>query len=438
MTLRLKSELNAEYSVKFDERKLVDLDSNGILISSFDLSSFNLLYMNSSDPKNKHCEREISNFLKNKNNLLILMSSEEWENCMENEEIKNKLNLPHFIGQRKFGMSHALIAICFNEKCTVKLSHESNFYGEFLYKINLDDFLKEATNNLFQESPRFINNMSSNSSNSSDNESYNSNMSNTLTNSSEESEKNNSNNTNRINNSDRHQNKLNNSNIKETQTNETKEKNFESYSLESYQKNDTSQNSSSKTYSKNATNNISSENHTMNKDNYKLKPRNSIRKKDLNKTSQNMYEEYNNNKTAQNLVINDTIKIQLISFGANINENEFSSIRANNQLIHASKSCGLHVAIMDPCKENNKNNDMTEDMKNSLEKLNKMYTNVVDSFKKIFLNIEVSCLDTFKSVNIFSKALDYSKSIDFNLYDEGAKVLITCPSTCFYENEFIK
>lgn len=383
----------------------------------------------------------MANFLKNKNNLLILMSSEEWESCMENEEVNNKLNLSHIIGRKEFGYNHAMIAICFKEKCEVKLSHESNFYGQFLYKINLDDLIKETNNNLFEDSPRFLNDINSNGSNFNPNGTYNLKMNNSLlipSNLEEGRKGNDLNHSNQIY-SEKQQNILTNSNIKEMQTDEKlKEKKFEMKNSSEYDpKNKTNKTNSSEIHSKNNTNNISSENYSQDKQNSHLKPIIKVRKQEAIKITQNSNNE-KLNKTIQNLVINETIKIQLISFAENINENEFSSIRINSQLIHASRSCGLHLAIIDPCKGNNQNKYLNEDKKNSLEELNKMYTSVIESFKQIFLNIEVSCLDTFESVNIISKALDYSKNNDFNLYDEGAKILITCPSTCLYENQFIK
>ena len=239
------------------------MDSNGISLSTFDIGSLNLLYMNSTDPNSKQCAREIEIFLKNKNKLLILMSSEEWENCMENEEVKNKLNLPHIIGRKEFGYNHAVIAICFNEKCEVKLSHESNFYGQLLYKINLDDFFNEANKNLLQDSPRFINDISNNDSKSSYNETFNSKMNDSMP-------TNNSNITNPMDSQEKYQSISNTSHIKENKTNEiVKERTFEAKNLsESDPKNKTYQNLSSEIHPKNNSNNISSENHSLSQEKY--------------------------------------------------------------------------------------------------------------------------------------------------------------------------
>lgn len=109
-------------------------------------------------------------------------------------------------------------------------------------------------------------------------------------------------------------------------------------------------------------------------------------------------------------------KIELVSVGLNYSSNDFSSIKINGRLVHASHSCGLHAVAYDPCI--NETNAQREKKKAQKMKILELYEKIMeneDSFSEI---TEIDCHDSLKTLNLIG-----------SLKKKG-ELKLKCPKNC--------
>jgi len=149
--------------------------------------------------------------------------------------------------------------------------------------------------------------------------------------------------------------------------------------------------------------------------------------------SKRRIQKHSNEKNQSFNVTGKKLEIEMISFGAQNSDTDFASIKINQQLIHASRSCGLHVVVIDPCKEKNQNGNEYQNQM-ALQNLSRFYDELKFLFDKPLKILEISCYDNFRSAKIIDSVFDFTNSEDkWNNFEES--VLITCPSMCSFEHD---
>lgn len=393
------------------ERKYTKLNSIPTLISNYsirDNSEKNVIY--SSDQPGIHflslikgtplikkediieiddkCSEKMLNIIKERNFFdYLIFSSDNWEICLNEPLIKSfslTYDLSFLMGSKsKAGMNHAFIYYR-NENFTFfNISHESNYIGSFNQILDVF-FLK--TKEKIQKKYNYSRFIQSKASNKLDN----------------------SNETN-----------LNSYNLtinSETKWNFTTNENITGSNV-IYQNMTvimpkSSQNTSNYTFSKPEVEdqNKTSLKSSQNPLNYEF-PKNEIEKISKNTKNITMIEN-----------LNLLLTIGLTSYGLDSSDLEYSSMEINNKLVHASKSCGLHVVIIDPC-QGIKDKEKIEEKKTAINNLTNFYNEINEIDNRIMKIIDINCFDTFTSVNVG------------NLGREIGKLLVICPSMCPFDEK---
>ena len=421
------AKINVSIERKFDLNSLSKPISHYLIINENSTKlydsyehGFHLIYLKDNneiinskviDINQKECSKNLINLIKNSGNYEILIFSvENWELCLESELIKT-LNLPsnsydlRLLSNSKAGVGHAFIYFSFGNYSYVKLSHESNFLGQF--KINLDEirFVKDNSLNI---NNKVIQNKSSFQSLS-----KNFLKSNVI-------KRNHEYKISRF----MQNNSMNNSLL--LSNNSSKEKEFYNMTINAEVKwNFTTDNNVSGS-------NVIRQNITLSiPKNLSLVSTNNI------SNCSNLTNTYNKSinisrPSCRNHGDNRKLEIELISYGLQFLETDFSSIKLNDQLIHASKSCGLHLVLLDPCKEANKDKD-SEEKKMALQNLSKLYSNVKDLYEKPLKRIDILCYDTFRTANLINFVNDNKDEINTFMNNAERSLLVTCPSLCSFE-----
>ena len=402
------------YSIKNRSTVLFESNEQGIhlIILNEDLKIFQKNVVKIEN--NFDCSKEIQKLLKiGKGKQVLIFSVDKWEKCLDLGLIdvlnlsSENFDLKLLIGGR-MGLGHAFVYFSDGIQGFVKISHENNYFGEFLLdfghlkkmssKIDENSNFKQKLitkigNNQYLNSSlgRFMENNGSQITNNSDFYNVTINAEIKLNFSTDQN----------ISGSNTIQQKMN-VNIPRNLSNIQNISNLTSLNL-----------SERNNFSKNI----------YNSSDFKLS--NEI-KLNLNDKSSSLLKQRSQKPSKNGKLLNSSknLEIEITSFGSQSSENDFASIKINKELIHASKSCGIHVVVIDPCKtKQEKNKDERE---NALKNLTKIYEELKFLYQKPLKNLEISCYDTFRSAKIGDYFIDDNNE-ETNIPD---KVLITCPSLC--------
>lgn len=370
--------------------------------------------------KNINCSKEIQKLLKVGNGKQVLIFSvDEWEKCLDlglidafNLNVEN-FDLRLLLGG-KMGVGHAFVYFSDGTQGFVKVSHENNFFGSFLAdlkkmssKIYENSNFKQKLKRKFEVNQdrkrllgRFLEGNGTQITNNSDFYNVTINAEVKFNFSTEQN----------ISGSNSIQQKMN-INVPK---NLSKIQNFSNLAssltpLENYN-----------TALKNIYN--SSDFNLSNEIKLNLTDKPSFLKPKAEKT----YEAETLSNSSKN------IEVEITSFGSQSSESDFASIKINKELIHASKSCGIHVVVIDPCKA--KQEKTNHDSEKALKNLTKIYDELKFLYKEPLKKLEISCFDTFRS----AKVADYFIDHDNDDLNRQNKVLITCPSLCGVDQQLSK
>lgn len=423
-----KSKLNAKAtfscSVQRNSENIYGSNKNGIHFISLNpqlqILHHEIIQVENQDRCNQEFKRKVA---ASKLDPLIVVSMDKWENCLDWELI-NLLRLsPEFYDLRlliggRAGVGHAFVYFASKQQTFLKISHENDFIGDF--KVSLGDFLMKIQESAGSDSgnnkiEKFKNDLlgrfaESKTANNSDyyNVSIDAEVNLNFT-------------------ADQNitgSNKL----YQQIKINVPKSSSSNTSSLPSLSSLNASHNSKvespQNTLNNSNASSLSTEIKLTSNEIKGIKENSSTTSKvrqslSLNPENFSQTEEKNPSKT---------LDIEMVSYGSRTTDTDFASIKINQQLIHASKSCGLHVAVIDPCKRPNFDENKSK-MQSAFDNLTNFYDEIKFLYEKPLKIFDVSCFDTFRSANIVGEIFDFSVDVEMWKKEEE-RALINCPSSC--------
>lgn len=134
----------------------------------------------------------------------------------------------------------------------------------------------------------------------------------------------------------------------------------------------------------------------------------------INSDIQNNEKDKDNNNSEKEIIL--TQKIELVSFGSNYSSNDFSSIKINGRLAHASHSCGIHVVAYDPCI--NETNFQRKEAKRQKIKILELYEKIMKNEETYSGINEIDCDDSLKTLELMG------------LLEKKGELKLKCPKNC--------